>query len=119
MVAAYVLLCAFSDDVRLSDTADFPSYEVCLEYRIFAVKHVEWLERQQNYNSDDSYRDWHREAYFRFQIWNALEDAVNVRNAEGWRLARLRDFRTHIGCQAYYARRVPAPVPLHWFRRIE
>lgn len=113
MVAAFVQ----PPDVCITDANWFPAnYEACLSLRMMAYRHSETMKGEVfGWNCLEVFEQWQEECKWRLSCWDALEDAKNpaIRVNDDWRLGRLASLKGLIGDEAYYAGRMPDPLPTY------
>ena len=126
MPAFGLLLAALSvpAPVSLADADRFPSGAECQAAEDFARLHLRWLEVQaawsQSGEEDAYWRECVAEARWCFDCWDAVgAGAANERPDAAYRLQWLARLRELIGDEDYFAGRLPPPVPVWRFRRLD
>lgn len=98
-----------------TDLRWFPPREVAeVNYKL-AQEHVDWLKLMVKANPTEDYGPWLKDAEQCRVCWEDLYDCHRY-YATVWRLEFLR---MRLGQESYWAGRMPPPVPLWRFRRID
>ena len=107
--------------VHLDDLSRFPSQWMCIDAIAFIQDHESWLYARLKIDllNEDALTDWQWDVGRRREAWTALEAAHRKSSTAPGRRNRLRELRRLIGPEAYAAGRMPLPVPLERFRRLE
>lgn len=108
----------------LADCARFPPAAVCQAMEDFGKAHLEWLEARASLAVGDGAHDYWQarraEARWCFDVWDWCGACAGCEGMEEHRrVLALRHLRDLLGDEDYEAGRLPPPVPVWRFRRLD
>lgn len=106
---------------ELWEAQRFCSWEIAQDQTVFAWEHDRWLkDRWEEWGWNMPHLvGWMEDAAYCRKAWELCREAQNVNRNDDVRRKDLADLRELIGRQNFAAGRMPPPVPVWRFRRVD